>query len=378
MPYVTETEIANRALQKVGAKRIADGALWTESSRNASEVRACYHILRRAEMRRNLWRFSIRTNALRPMGTDSRIVSFGSWATGTTYAVNDVIVGTDGITYFSRASSNVGHDPVHDDGTYWVQYFGTDVAAEYVTTYAAARTYAKSNHCIGSDSNGYVSLVDANIGNDPVSDGGVNWVLDSTAEADDTSYFVGELVYVGDKVWLSLVAGNEDDPISGTNGYWLDFATEPTVAKANLLYPLGAGPLSNSSTRNAYRLPVGFLRRAPQLPLAGQTSWLGAPSTLPMDDWQFEDQYFTSAETGVIAFRFGADVSRPAFFDPLFVEFLAARVAFEVCEPLTQSTTKLSGLGSEYKQFRSDAILVNGIETGPEYPPTDEYLSVRL
>ena len=38
----TETEVANRGLQRIGAGRIVAGALWTEDSNNASEIRACY------------------------------------------------------------------------------------------------------------------------------------------------------------------------------------------------------------------------------------------------------------------------------------------------------------------------------------------------
>ena len=48
---VNITQLANRALQHCGAPRIAAGALLTEDSKNASEIRECYDPLRRAEHR---------------------------------------------------------------------------------------------------------------------------------------------------------------------------------------------------------------------------------------------------------------------------------------------------------------------------------------
>jgi hypothetical protein len=52
----SETEICNRALQKLGAQRIADLA---ENSKNARECAAAYPALRDAELRAHPWNFSI-------------------------------------------------------------------------------------------------------------------------------------------------------------------------------------------------------------------------------------------------------------------------------------------------------------------------------
>lgn len=52
----SEVEICNRALQKLGAKRITS---LTEDSVNARSVNACYAILRDAELRRHPWNFAI-------------------------------------------------------------------------------------------------------------------------------------------------------------------------------------------------------------------------------------------------------------------------------------------------------------------------------
>ena len=53
--FLTPVDIANRALQHLGAKRINTTYGFTEDSRNASEIASCYDKLRRAELQRNVW-----------------------------------------------------------------------------------------------------------------------------------------------------------------------------------------------------------------------------------------------------------------------------------------------------------------------------------
>jgi hypothetical protein len=57
---------------------------------------------------------------------------------------------------------------------------------------------------------------------------------------------------------------------------------------------------------------------------------------------------------------------------------LGARIGLEVCERLTQSTAKLSNIGAAYKVFMTEARTVNGIETGAEEPPEDDWLTCRI
>lgn len=373
------TDIANRALQRVGAERIAAGALATEDSKNASEIRACYDILRRAELRRNIWRFSIRKAALRALNNYSKLVTFGTWAIGTTYAINDVVIGSDGAVYSSRVAANLAHDPT-TSLTQWTLYFGPLVATEYVTTWGVSPTFALGDHTVGSDGLIYTSLAAGNINHNPVGDGNVHWSLATTVDPDDNtevtdvSFYAGEIVYIGNKVYLSLHTGNEDVPPSSK---WLAMTTASTVALFNFIYPIGSGPSTNQSTRNVFRLPNGYLRAAPQDPKQGSTAWLGAPAGLAYDDWNFEGDFLTSSDTPVILFRFAADISDPSLFDPMFVEGFGSRIALEICEPLTQSTSKLQAIASEYKQFMGDARMTNGIEAGPTQPPEDDYIACR-
>lgn len=52
----SEVEICNRALQKLGAERIAD---LIEATRNARSCNACYSVLRDSELRAHPWSFAI-------------------------------------------------------------------------------------------------------------------------------------------------------------------------------------------------------------------------------------------------------------------------------------------------------------------------------
>ena len=62
----SETEICNRALQKLGAQRIAD---IEEASKNGRECKACYAILRDAELRAHPWNFAITREQLAASAT---------------------------------------------------------------------------------------------------------------------------------------------------------------------------------------------------------------------------------------------------------------------------------------------------------------------
>lgn len=430
MSVINATQIANRALQKVGSMRIPAGNLLTDTSKAADEVRACYDILRRAELRRNVWRFSIRSVALRALNATTQQITFGTWSSLSTYKLNDVVVGSDGQTYVSLIASNTNNDPTSTLGK-WTLYFGPNQADQFVTAFSATQVYAVNQYAIGSNNTVYVSLVSNNLGNDPtvtpaawsslttynsgnfvtgsdgnvyqsvagsnlnhnpVGDGGVHWTL--LAAATDgaigwdvaqninatNSYFAGELVYTLGSltVYLSTISNNQNNPTTDTTGSWITFTTAPSLAAVNFIYPIGAGPVTDNTTRNVFLLPNGYLREAPQAPKAQRNAFLGGPAGLYANDWNYENQCFTSAYAGPIVYRFAADVSDPTLFDPLFVEGFANRIALEVCEPLTQSTEKLQGIAQEYKKFMSEARVVNGIETGPTDPDLDEYIAVRV
>lgn len=320
-------DIAARACQHVGVRRIAS---FTENTKAASTIAACYDNLREAEMRRNVWRFSIRKAAMRPVDATTKTIAPVAFNIATTYALGAVTL-FDGQIWESTVAANVGFTP-GPDVFQWELYCGPMSVRLFVVS-------------------GVVS---------------------------DVPYYSGELVLGNGTsdtttVYRSLMSSNSDIPPTAN---WVSLGT--ISAPINLLYPVGAGPSNNSDTRNIFLLPGAFLREAPQDPKDGNISYLGAPHGNQPDDWEYGDGYIVSATTGLIVFRFAASVTTVSRFDPMFCEGLGARIGLEVCEDLTQSGEKMQMIGVAYKTFMSDARQVNGIEQGPVQSPIDDYIVCRF
>ena len=379
-------DIINRALQRVGATKIAS---LTEDSKNCDETTFCYDKLRQAEYRRNVWRFAIRVAALRPLSNNTMWLVPTAWNNAKSYVPGSLVT-YNGIWYICQYANNTALEPDINIGP-WEQYFGPRVAQLYVNpntsppstiisyypgevvyvlngstptaymalqpttdipgtvdAWVATTTYNEDDTVTGSDTNVYQSLIDFNIDNNPVPMPAPNWVILPVAGQPNTR---------NGQNWLQLDTGVKSIPF---------------------LYPVGSGPDNVIQSRNVFFLPAGFLREAPQNPKAGANTFLGGPTGNNYDDWNFQDDFIVSSETNVIVLRFVADVANVKKMDPMFCEGLACRIGLEVAEALTQSTAKLQAIGVLYKQFMGEARVVNGIETGPTEPPEDDFVTVRM
>lgn len=380
--FTTPTDIGNRALQHCGASRIDPTLGFLENSKAASEIGFCYGKLRRAELRRNVWTFATRRAVIRPIGTDTMLLAAALWVESTTYFVGCIVADAAGNLWISNTATNLGNNPALS--TTWEPYFGPltvslyDAATAYAagdlvystpgdgtartylsltsnnqdnpataSAYAAAVTYRK-NQVVTSAAIAYMSLLDLNLGQTPASSP-LAW----------TTSFTGG---TGSAQWLQ---------IGGT-----EFPMGVGLTTMGLAYPLGAGPSSQSTSRNVFKLPAGFLRMASQNPKA-TTPALGAPSGYTYNDWNLENGFLISVETGPIALRFVADVTDVRRMDDLFCEMFAARIGLEVCEPLTQSSAKLGTIAKIYQEWRDQASVANAIEQGYEDPPIDDYVNCR-
>ena len=321
MAFTKAEDIANRAIQHVGARRIS---LLSDTSKQAQEINFCYDKLRRAELRRSVWRFATRRAMLQPVTSTSLRMLPAAWAIGTTYAQGAVIQDSNGIYWISMFGSNTGNTPgaaVTGRPAWWQQYFGPTIC----DVWASTTTYNAGDVVYKSGVTFYLSKTNANLNNDPASGG----------------------------PWVALSCTSLGLPF----------------------YPLPAGPSMtlNGSAQTIFPLPNGYLRPAAQGPKAASTSTLNTSAGLQYVDWQFENDYIVSAGTTSIPLRFVADVSDVTAMDDLFAEGLAARIGYEVCETLTQSNVKLQAVGAAYQKFIRDARLINKIETGNTEPEEEEY-----
>lgn len=196
----------------------------------------------------------------------------------------------------------------------------------------------------------YQSLVDLNINNPPATSPS-QWT---------TSFTLGG----GNQQWLQIGGASSPAGVSLTN--------------SGIVYPIGAGPSSQSQTRNVYRCPSGYLREAPQDPKAGSTSWLGAPSGLWYNDWEHEGNYIVTWDVTPIIYRFVADVVDVSQFDDMFATGLAYRLALATASILTNSNVTKQMVAQEYAKFMGEARILGGIEAGPTEPPEDDFVVARL
>ncbi len=427
MTYLVPLDIANRALDHVGQDPIDTTLGFNELSKKARLCSRLYDKLRRAELRRNVWQFATKRTALRPISEHTMSLVPTLWSSVTTYFIGSIVSDSSGILWVSVIPDNLDNEPgvsfscweayfgplmvypydsteayfagelvylAAGDGTYvvyrslqsaneddpsvptdWdativynidtiVNYLGTlymslinlnlnqTPSATSPPAWDATVTYLAGQDVRGSDGVVYQSIAGGNIGHDPILDAGVHWTNTGVLAAWDSQFTGGS----GSLKWLEISAA---------------------LAPPGIVYPIGSGPSSQSQTRNIYRLPANFLREAPQSPKAGSTSYLGAAWGLAYPDWEYESNFIVSSEVNVILYRFVADYIDVRTMDPMFCEGLAARIAVEICEPLTQSTEKLNGIETIYKTFMGEARTVNGILTGSVEPPIDDYLACR-
>src|SRR6185503_8659108 len=389
--FRTPDDIGNRALQHVGQELMGTSG-FSENSKNARQIRACYGKLRRAELQRNVWSFAIRRAVVRPIATSTRMLAPALWSPVTTYFRGSIVIDAYGTPWISQQDNNLNFDPLTT--TSWEQYFGPlsvtlyDSTTSYsagelvyttpgdgtsrvylslvngnannpatATAWSATTTYALAQ-VVTYSSVAYMSKIDLNLNQTP-SASAADW-------ASGTTYALDALVNGSDGVtYKSLSGGNlGNDPISspafwqnqgfltpwttsfvgGTGSLkWLqvggaEFPMGVGLSPANVLYPIASGPTIGDGNRNVFRKPANFLRMAPRDPKAGSVSPLGAPSGLAYPDWNQEGDFVVSRESQPIFLRFVADVVDVRRMHDMFCEGLGARVGLEICEPLTQSS----------------------------------------
>jgi hypothetical protein len=372
---------------------------------------------------------------------DNVVQTFPAWSSGTTYAQGQCAQYTDGNIYASLINSNIAIIPPNTLGTDWalmptltlqsaltpsafftppapitttpidewqietaysVGEFVIFNAAVYVTIASGTGNFPNA---VGSTSWAactggtlWQSLTDLNIGNNPANT--------AAAWSGSTSYSIGNVVAGSDGYnYTSLINSNlNHNPANnafpsdwtqngltawtstfiagGGNSQWLQiggaaFPTGVGLAGLNINFPLGAGPVSDTGTRNAFRLPSGYLRRAVQDPSAGRSSQLGFPSNSESNDWEFDGDYLVSDSNTLIVLRFVADEQDVSKMSDMFCEGVARRIALEICEPLTQSTAKLTEIRNEYKFFIDKAKTSNFIDTEADEEPLDDWIACR-
>lgn len=113
-----------------------------------------------------------------------------------------------------------------------------------------------------------------------------------------------------------------------------------------------------------------------KFPLPGDFIRLLEVRDLSTGEYQVEDGHIM-ADSTVLYIRYIYRVEDVNKYDVLFSDTAAARLAFELAEPLTQSTSKKETAFSEYEDSLTRARRVDGQENPPVPFEEDEWISVR-
>lgn len=115
-------------------------------------------------------------------------------------------------------------------------------------------------------------------------------------------------------------------------------------------------------------------------PLPTDTLRLLLPPRLGLD-WKVEDHEGSPAiltnDGTSLEIRYVAKITDPTKFDALFVEMLACKIAWHLCEVITQSNTKKQGLQAEYADLKREARRSNALERIPEEEAMDSWVAAR-
>lgn len=379
--FKTALDIANAACQHMGCARITSFDTTVDDSVQADELGFRYDKVRQAELRRNVWRFSIRTALLRPVSATSALVTPQAWDAAKTYVKGSVAT-FNGIVYQARRDVALNLEPDLNP-TMWDQFYGSPMATLWDANAASGYSTGEMVYTQAGSATPvlYISVSNANADNPdtvPAWDATVTYdkgetVTQASVVYQSTQDFNINNTPTGAGAWVTVPV-TQTDQYHGQN--WVKLGTA-TLAAVDILYPLGVGPTEQSETLNIFMLPFGFMREAPQVPKAGSTGFLGAPSNETYRDWTYGDAYFVSRDTQPQRFRFAADVADVTRMDPMFCEMLGARLGVECNERVTQSSEKLQAMEQVYKKFGDEARAVNGIETGATEPALDDFIAVR-
>lgn len=141
------------------------------------------------------------------------------------------------------------------------------------------------------------------------------------------------------------------------------------AVKRESLVPLATAPAWGYQYE--YPLPADFL----SLIQVGQ--YYLRSFTKSKGPWAVEQNAVRTDMAAPLLIRYVSRVTNSGLFDPLFVEALACKLAFEACETITQSGAKKEMASKEYKGALSEASRCNAIENPPDEFPRGSWLEAR-
>ena len=413
-------DIANRSLDHLGLPHILSIG---EDSTRYQVLSEVYDKLRQYELRRNIWRFSKRKCFMRPIDVNTRKLAPALWNSTYSYQPGAIVQWNNGDLFVTFETDNVGNDPSLTD--HWEAYYGSQAALLYdptISYYEGELVYMAGT--LAGSFIVYLSLVNSNIATGvPITGTTPNvataWSATDTYDLDDMSYYAGlqwrstiavnlnNTPAVAPSDWAigvtygaaatatgsdgyvyTSIAGSNlgNDPVADTtHTYWTQggpyaWSRVPALQPSgNTWLPLFCGlkplgidslgmaiPAAIGQDNNYFLLPAGYLREAR----------LNPDLSLAANDHHVYGDYIMSTDNNILL-AYAADMTKVVRFDTMFCEMLAATMAYQTCECLTQSTGKQGACLQAYKTAANEAREVNSIEVGTQEADMDDWIAVR-
>ena len=92
-------------------------------------------------------------------------------------------------------------------------------------------------------------------------------------------------------------------------------------------------------------------------------------------DWKIEGNYILSMDESPLQIRYLREITDPTYFDPLFAEALAGRLALECAKEITDSTSDKESIKSDYDRDIAEARRVGAIEKAAQEFSEDPWLT---
>jgi hypothetical protein len=86
----------------------------------------------------------------------------------------------------------------------------------------------------------------------------------------------------------------------------------------------------------------------------------------------------TGSTAAKLSLRYVADITDVTQWDASFYSVLSLSMASDICEVLTNSTSKKAAIRDEYKDAMAEARVADAFESLPQDPPDDDWWLVRF
>lgn len=93
--------------------------------------------------------------------------------------------------------------------------------------------------------------------------------------------------------------------------------------------------------------------------------------------WTVEGRKIVTDQAAPLNIRYQVQEEDPTQYDPLLVEVISARMAFEMAEELTQSNSKKDAALRDYRELMLEARLRDSQEQSPAELYEDDWVNVR-